>query len=901
MDLKTFLTRILPRTGHYITAYIDPTSHKVLHSYSLGSIDDAANAVEGYKRRRLHAFVATASFGGNGRKREQKQVKAKRAFYVDIDCKEGGQYATKQEALAAVVAAIKAGLPKPSIIVDSGNGFHLYWVLTADIPLRSWEPYAKALVNCCKTTKLNIDAGITTDSARILRAPTSINFKNPSAPQLCRVNWGGGPDWTFEDLAAELNSFLTGPASVPNPVDNSDLSAGLTRKPAQAAKMVPACPLMADTLATRGANQPGQLWHRILHVLAYCEDGHSFIHAMSDGHATYDRQAVENRFAYALKQAERKDLGPTTCEKFATLSPHCQGCQWRGKMKSPIKLAFSVPSDMPWPYRNGASGVEMADGEDNWDRVIRYRVEKFQAAVDRGAATFVNFMLGGEHIDTDMSHFVDNRSTQQLLCQYGVTLDTHELEHLRRLMNAWIHQLRETSSMATMARNLGWTDRGFNYGGVIYGPNGSTTPTFRADRVMANTYEPVGDLDPWQECANHILGSDRPASWCVLASAFGAPLLRYTGATGALLSIVSQESGTGKSTAMKVAQAVWGHPKRAMASLNDTPNAISNRLGMLNTLPAYWDEVREKSEVQNFVKVIFRLSQGKDKQRLTSSIQQRQTGEWATMLVIASNEPVRDHIAKTVGNSDAGAARVFEIRANAVPPDGMDDATARHFYGRLESHYGRAGQLFAQHLATNEKDVSDLVKKYDRNLAVRFKTTGDERFWVATVASLVAGAKIATDLGICQFDIPVLTKYLTSSLLSLRRAKSVEFKTGFNKALDMMIKYLHEKGEYVAQSDRLPTRGAQGKISIMPSRYPCIARYTTADGVLRVMVEPFENWVYDREGAGFSHLIDDLMAQGAKKIRGSVDAGLPVVSGGRHLCLDIPFTQAQFAPLALSD
>ena len=70
--------------------------------------------------------------------------------------------------------------------------------------------------------------------------------------------------------------------------------------------------------------------------------------------------------------------------------------------------------------------------------------------------------------------------------------------------------------------------------------------------------------------------------------------------------LLSARLGAKKVTAaLKVAQAVWGDPRTGIAHLNDTDNAVLNRLGELANLPSYWDEVRGNSqEMDQFIKMI---------------------------------------------------------------------------------------------------------------------------------------------------------------------------------------------------------------------------------------------------------------------------------------------------------
>ena len=72
---------------------------------------------------RLNLFFGTCPRGGTkGRFDLAWQIRIVRALWTDID------YVTVDEARERVA---KAGLPPPSIIVNSGNGAHLYWLLDA--------------------------------------------------------------------------------------------------------------------------------------------------------------------------------------------------------------------------------------------------------------------------------------------------------------------------------------------------------------------------------------------------------------------------------------------------------------------------------------------------------------------------------------------------------------------------------------------------------------------------------------------------------------------------------------------------------------------------------------------------------------------------------------------------
>jgi hypothetical protein len=135
------------------------------------------------------SLQAKKSLRKNGKDRaERKSNDALRlkAIWIDCDVKAGDDkhYGTEREALAALLAfQSKVGLPTPSAIVHSGGGFHLYWVSKTPLLPHEWEPFAQGLKQLLINKGIKCDTGLTTDRARILRVPETLNYKyDPPAP-----------------------------------------------------------------------------------------------------------------------------------------------------------------------------------------------------------------------------------------------------------------------------------------------------------------------------------------------------------------------------------------------------------------------------------------------------------------------------------------------------------------------------------------------------------------------------------------------------------------------------------------------------------------------------------------------------------------------------------------------
>ncbi|MEM1523608.1 MAG: hypothetical protein QXU69_11285, partial [Thermofilaceae archaeon] len=99
----------------------------------------------------------------------------------------------------------------PSLVVDSGCGYHLYFMLTQEIEARRLQRYESWLIDNLLKAGINVDAK-SKDLARILRLP---GFVNPRVNRLVRVIWtfpaAVDPDQLEKRIAEELKQVEATP------------------------------------------------------------------------------------------------------------------------------------------------------------------------------------------------------------------------------------------------------------------------------------------------------------------------------------------------------------------------------------------------------------------------------------------------------------------------------------------------------------------------------------------------------------------------------------------------------------------------------------------------------------------------------------------------------------------
>ena len=143
--------------------------------------DDHAKAAElitAAITRNEDVFVALARFqeGSTGRKSEFAESFL--SVWVDIDCGEGKHYKYQDEAIAATQSfCIQCGLPKPSLILNSGGGIHLYWCFDREVDVSQWQPISQDLQALCNSKGFRVDPAVMGDPARVMRVLGSVNYK----------------------------------------------------------------------------------------------------------------------------------------------------------------------------------------------------------------------------------------------------------------------------------------------------------------------------------------------------------------------------------------------------------------------------------------------------------------------------------------------------------------------------------------------------------------------------------------------------------------------------------------------------------------------------------------------------------------------------------------------------
>ena len=273
MDINTFLHRILPTDGEYCVLALQPKQNRRLQKFydSIGAVEDAAYDLD---NKGYDVYFAMATFEEVG-SRKVDNIKKIKSFFLDLDCGEGKDFDTQQDALLSLRSFTKKlSLPKP-VVVNSGRGIHAYWPLKEYVCLDDWLPVADKLKQQCFTHGLLADPAVTADAARVLRVPRTHNYKSDPPAEVTIVSDAKDVDF---DVFSELLGY--DPIAVPTKIEGSNaVMDALMSNTENSFKDI-----MRKTVEGRGCEQlklivtdqescTEPLWRAGLSIAKFCSDG----------------------------------------------------------------------------------------------------------------------------------------------------------------------------------------------------------------------------------------------------------------------------------------------------------------------------------------------------------------------------------------------------------------------------------------------------------------------------------------------------------------------------------------------------------------------------------------------------------------------------------------------------
>ena len=843
MDTLRFFQRVLPSEGLYCIASFEGDNPAPRHGY-FDSVEKLAQVALALNSRGQNTYYGISTF--TEKRRKQEFVERTKVLAIDVDCGIGKNGKPKpfidaSEGAKALIAFVKdVGLPMP-MIVSSGNGLHVYWILDTAVAPAQWKPLASALKAACLDKGFTPDIGVTGDSARILRPIGCVNPKGGKTAVLLR----DAPDVTYNQLWAVLEPFTHGSSyELPaQPTRNSTLLDNLAVKheyqPANAERVVSGCQQIKWGAENQNdVSEP--FWWKMMGIAAYCQEPVATAIAWSKDYEHFNESEVTTK----IENWKNGATGPTLCEKFMLERPDgCKGCKFKDKIGSPARLGTQLAEvksmaalvdplatviPVPKPFKRTTDGMKMVIDETDID-ICKFDLYPVGYGKDEGLGyEVVRFMWNRPHVGwTELVMRQANlaqgsRDFSTTIADQGILLfNKSQTENFQMLLRSYMEELKQRRGLTNLYASMGWKS---NYNEFVIGSslirrdsNGTITTeqvnlAQGVGKISEDMYGIKGELQEWVNFTRILDSADLKLHKFLIGFSFATPLLKVSGLKGLILSLYGKTGG-GKTLGQYMMQSIWGNPDQLHFGGKFTQNSLFSRLSLHGNLPMTVDELTmlDREEAGD---LIYWTSQGRDKARLNRSAEERATKEWATTMTVSTNESLHSMLYAGGHATDAKLARLLEFNVAPHPLFTKGSQVGRQIHAFLMNNYGTAGQEFVRHLMPLGVDglkamLDHAINEFPKKYGVSF--SGDERFWEIGVVLADLGNQLAKEYGLIQYDYEDATQWALGELKSMKVSAATNRMDAFdalgefiNENMDATLTVMHTPGQKPMRDNNRP-------------------------------------------------------------------------------------------------
>ena len=913
MSLEKLLPPLPPSDGFSRPCYVafglsaDKKQRKTINCYSF---EELVRACADFMAHGWHSYFAQAAFADAMMGRKQANAHSLKSFWVDLDVgKKNNSYATREDALIALVEFAKTTGLKPTCVVDSGVGFYAYWILDEAISAARWQKLAQWFAAAIAKQGLVVDPACTCDSARVLRMPGTVHQgcgRQVSVVANYRVTY------TWEKFAELLYGVCLPPwHGVPDapkshaPVHGNalfDTPYGMGNSPvrAYAEPIVNAC----EQVRTAGLGSEPQ-WYAMMSVMRRCIDGNEWAHKLSAmDQARYNWDDTEAKFYHAPEDA------PAKCTSFDGLNPGvCGHCPYYGQITSPVQLwrkhgavtpiepeaspaqaaptgdYLQLPATFTYPPKSFSNGEFSVDAQGvHWyeskydkttgtwntqDHVITKSQLYYQKTVwqyEKGQSHRQHWFLiinpNGQKSEVYLDAETASSSQALMAWLYSSnifpTTTNYGAKVFMSFVNAYLSTVMGNGHMVEIPTTgtFGWRQgntlagqsAGFVTGsGLITDQGVENIELTGAAQRVAQGLTAAGTLDGWKPVAEMYKTLDQPVAQLAMCLSFAAPLMKYGSgvATSATFSLWSTQSGLGKTQLLRAAASVWAYS----------------------------------------------LVGGTEKNKLRrNGVDMMETGSWNTVTFCTSNKSIKEAVAHCAGDSAASVARVIEYECDFQSY--MDDAETQGYINsciaQCATNYGLAGPNFIYNVMRHADRLSTLTSQCE-HWAQKNGFRNEERFMAYPLALALKAGRWACEWGLLDYDMDALEHWVLTAFVPHNRQ---ETKSQVKTSRSILLTYLMERQRNFLQVEEdirtsaVPSPNMPDPyVQIMPAHSDVFIRLAAKENVLYIAKSDITKWC-KRGGLSVNTLWKKLAREGivAREAMYNLSSGVASLTTPTAMC-----------------
>jgi putative DNA primase/helicase len=679
---------------------------------------------------------------------------------------------------------------KPSIVVNSGYGRHVYYVFNRVLlgkDLLVWEELIKALRD-------TLQGDATVDLCRRMRLPGTLNIKEQT-PQLCHV-CEDDSSWLRYGLE-EVREAFNGAARQRETAERTPVRQTAGALPSRLQEI-----WTQDELKRRGIRKQ---------VVEAIVTGKWTVRTGSNAGRSDDQSSRDNMVANSL--LERKFTPDEIADIFRAYPAGC-GSKVADPRHGEVYLDRTIKAAVQHQREKGLNGNgngKVKESEDagstdgslseslnetilppfyefqddgsiwyrrpptEWDKSVPkpeyicnslMRIVEIHENLDTGQLSAVIEYRYGDLVRKATilrSQMVDARNLVAGLGGAGAPVTSNNARKIVSYLSSYESHFIDTipKKKVTSRFGRGRSDGPFFLPGMT--SDVEFAPTGAGDMSLFRAFSSRnGSLQGWRETVNLVSGDTMMIPQAAICAAFVPPLQSKLQIPNFILDI-NGTTGCGKSITAKLAASVWGKPKDPDSIIMQwevTKVAAEQVAGMCSELPLFLDDAQHVSDDLKKT-VIYMIANGRGKARGSKVGGIRDTPYWHTVCISTSEHPLHE-----ASPHEGARARLLPVGGVEVRPfpkgmksfvDGIERA--------IVDNHGYAGEMFIRHISA-WTDNQWLVWRQRYSSIRRALSDKAKSDIVGRVSDYIAAIQIAGEIARQLFGLNFDTDAVSSWLMS---------------------------------------------------------------------------------------------------------------------------------------
>ena len=324
----------------------------------IGGVDDMVAYAKSESRIGHNVYLTVNSFlkpfyieNGKVKKyRRGENLAGSQVLIADVDIGKEGGYQTRAEAKAAITKlCVESELPEPSIIVNSGRGVHVWWVLDRWLPVEELRPLVDRFKALLMQHGLRFDQQCTANPTAVLRLAGTCNFKQGGRLAVSIEEVADPVACSVEDVEQATASVTVQPKNYAKPQtartiggepDDDTLKVDIEM-------VAQECPTIDAMLNRGGKGDPEPLWNLAMMLASFTTDPDNVALWLSELDPRYTEAKTDKKLAEKFTaRASNPAIGWPSCASFTAFAPahctECLTCPHRYEGKSPLNFGWEA-------------------------------------------------------------------------------------------------------------------------------------------------------------------------------------------------------------------------------------------------------------------------------------------------------------------------------------------------------------------------------------------------------------------------------------------------------------------------------------------------------------------------------------------------------------------------------